>query len=238
MDARVAATVQRVPLGGMLPPALRRTCECGGTVGPDGECDACRAKKQPLQRRVDRENERPSRVKSAPREAPKMVSADVSKAIRTACDARCGPLIGGASYGETECEFGGNGEPTGAVLVTVTDTDPCTRPCVDKHEASHAVTLAPVCSEIRACTKKAGQNDAALTKCEDAFETMLYATAPGTECAAYKAEVECLRGRQSRPDCASKDAKPRLAKRLRGAECYRDCFCTAVAAGAAPKGKR
>jgi hypothetical protein len=259
-DARAGDTVERVLPGGMPSFTLRRTCACGGSIGPEGECAACRAKRQALQRRLHtedgrrvmpaphawsngasvqrKEDERPGKTKSTPQESPKLVSADVSKAIRTACDERCGPLVDGASYGETECEFGGDGNPTGTVLVTVTDPDPCTRPCVDKHEATHAVHLTPVCSQLQACTKKAGKNEAALSKCEDTYVTTLYTTAPGTECAAYKAEIECLRGRQSRSECASKEAKARLAKRLRGAECYRECFCTAVATGSVPKRKR
>lgn len=61
---------------------------------------------------------------------------------------------------------------------------------------------------------------------------------PELECAACKAEAECMHGRQSQPECASKEAKARLASHLRGTECYRDCLCTGVATRSAPKRKR
>lgn len=184
------------------------------------------------------EGERPGRIQIKPRESPRLVSPDVSKAIRAACDKRCGPLLGGISYGETECDVDERGNPTGAVRVAVTDTDPCTRPCVEKHEATHAVHLAPVCRELHSCIKTAGQDYDAQDKCYQTFQTRLYATSPGTECAAYTTEAKCMRERQSRPECASKEAKARLVSRLRGVECYRDCFCTGVATGSPPNPKR
>lgn len=184
------------------------------------------------------EGERLVKIQITPRESPRLVPPDVSKAIRAACDKRCGPLVGGASFGETECDVDKRGNPTGTVRVTVTDTDPCTRPCVERHEAIHAVHLAPVCRQLHACIKTAGQDYDAQDKCYETFQTRLLTTAPGTECAAYKAEAECMHGRQSQPGCASKEARARLASRLRGVECYRDCFCTGVATGSAPKRKR
>ena len=50
------------------------------------------------------EGERLVRTQIKPRESPRLVSPDVSKAIRAACDKRCGPLVGGTSDGETECD--------------------------------------------------------------------------------------------------------------------------------------
>ncbi len=44
---------------------LQRTCACGGTPGPDGECAACKAKRLALQRRADSSN--------SPAEAPPIV---------------------------------------------------------------------------------------------------------------------------------------------------------------------
>jgi hypothetical protein len=46
MSAPVAAT-ERVarPPPAHGSPSLRRSCSCGGTLGPDGECAACKAKR-------------------------------------------------------------------------------------------------------------------------------------------------------------------------------------------------
>jgi hypothetical protein len=44
----VATQVMRMPA-----PRVQRACTCGGTAGPDGECEACRAKRLGLQRKSD-----------------------------------------------------------------------------------------------------------------------------------------------------------------------------------------
>lgn len=158
-----------------------------------------------------------------PRESPRLASSDVSKAISAACHRRCGPLLG--SHGETECDME-QGNPTGKVRVDVTDTDPCTRPCVETHDESHFKHMTPVCCELHTCIKTAGQDYDAQDKCYETFQTRVYTTLPGLECAAYKVEAECMRERQSQSECASKETQARRVSRLRGVECYRDCFCS------------
>jgi len=47
---RVAEQVMRMPAPAALP--LQRKCACGGSAGPDGECEACKAKHLGIQRRT------------------------------------------------------------------------------------------------------------------------------------------------------------------------------------------
>jgi hypothetical protein len=158
------------------------------------------------------------------------IPAATAAAPRSKCDQRCSKLLGG-TFGETECDIDTKtGTPTGTVLVTVADTDPCPRPCVVVHEAVHEKHMRPVCRNLHACLKR-GKTDAAQERCWETFHNWLASTAPATECAAYREEADCFRARRRKEACASDTARARLDGRLRGVECYRDCFCGGVAAG-------
>jgi hypothetical protein len=170
-------------------------------------------------------------IKMAPAESPRLVSPGTQPAIRASCDRRCTSLLPG-SFGETECDVDPKTrEVTGDVLTTVTDTDPCSRPCTEMHEAVHALHMRPVCRELRGCITSAGADADAYSKCYEAFDLRVAAMSPGTECVAYRTEAECLRLRQEEAGCNSPEARSRLAKRLQGVQCYRDCFCASLTAG-------
>jgi hypothetical protein len=207
-----------------------KTCACGGITGRRGECEACRARRLALGT-VLFDGDRPARVTSKPSESLRLIPTDVAAALRKTCDSHCGKLLGGP-FGETECDIDlTTNMPTGTVLVTVTDTDPCTRPCVEVHEAVHEQHMRPVCRDLHACLKRSPA-EAAQERCWKLSIQRIASMAPAMECAAYRVEADCFRRRREDKACASDESRKRLERRARGVDCYRDCFCGGVAAAA------
>lgn len=62
-------------------------------------------------------------------------------------------------------------------------------------------------------------------RCLDNYEHLLLARSVGMECIAYKVSQNCIRARESAPECASTEAKSRLANRVAMEKCYKACFC-------------
>src|SRR5262249_32618688 len=106
--------------------------------------------------------------------------------------------------------------------------DPCTRPCVEKHEAIHAADIKPVCRSVADCLKRAGSDRAKQDKCLDTYQATLNGMAvgaAGTECKAYTAELTCLADRKSTKECKNGDGPKRWAASVERTRCYHDCFC-------------
>jgi hypothetical protein len=143
---------------------------------------------------------------------------------REQCDSKCG--IPSGPFGNTECELDLNsGLLTGKVTKEVFDKNPCTRPCVDVHEGVHAKKIAPVCSTAKKCLDAAAGDVKKQDKCLDQFQAGMQALTFSTECAAYTAEEECLRGRAGKGDCKTPDGKKRWDEQMKMVKCYKECFC-------------
>jgi len=140
----------------------------------------------------------------------------------------CYDKCGGTERGSIECKLGADGLPTAELDTTIRETDPCTRPCVEKHEAIHASDIAPVCRAVADCLKKAGNDRGKQGRCLDVYEANLYAMvagSAGTECKAYGAELDCLNARKGVKECKDGDGPKRWAKSVERTGCYQDCFC-------------
>jgi hypothetical protein len=143
---------------------------------------------------------------------------------REACDTKCG--TSGGPYGNTECELDlKSGLLTGKVTKEIFDKNPCTRPCVEVHEGVHAKTIAPICSATKKCLDAAGGDFKKQDKCLDKYQADLNALTFSTECAAYRAEEDCLGKSAGKAECKSTDGKKRWDEQTRRVKCYKDCFC-------------
>ena len=68
--------------------------------------------------------------------------------------------------GSTDCEIDPQtGIPTGKVTHQVDETNPCTRPCVEEHEAVHLKQLKTYCPDLRDCYKAADKGKRPVTDC-------------------------------------------------------------------------
>jgi hypothetical protein len=144
-----------------------------------------------------------------------------AKAQQQACFDKCG----GTERGGIECKLGSDGMPSAEVETTIRETDPCTRPCVEKHEAVHAGDIAPTCRTVAACLKQAGNDRAKQDKCLDAWQASQYAIILGAECKAYSAELDCMEQRKTTKACKDGDGAKHWREALDRTHCYHDCFC-------------
>ncbi|WP_394825893.1 DUF4157 domain-containing protein [Pendulispora albinea] len=153
---------------------------------------------------------------------PKKDTKKSEPASRKACDDKCGAS---GSFGSTECEIDlESGFLTGRVTKAVTDTSPCTRPCVELHEGVHAKRIGPVCAAVKKCQDAARGNIEKKEKCldqHDGIERLTFST----ECAAYIAEEKCLNRRAGKAECKSADGKKRWDEQMKMVKCYKACFC-------------
>lgn len=143
---------------------------------------------------------------------------------RDVCDNKCGTNAG--SFGGTECELDDKtGFPTGKILVEVTDTNPCTRPCVELHEGVHEKKFKSICPVTKKCLDAAGADEKKQDKCIDKHDAAQKAAVFPTECAAYTAEIECLKKREKKAECKTKEGKKRFDQQMKMTKCYKSCFC-------------
>jgi hypothetical protein len=143
---------------------------------------------------------------------------------RETCDNKCGSSAG--ELGNTECELDlKSGLLTGKVTKEVKDKNPCTRPCVEVHEDTHAKKIAPVCAATKKCLDAAGGDFKKQDKCLDKFQGDMKALTFSTECAAYTAEKKCLSEKARKAECKSTDGKERWDQQMKMVKCYKGCFC-------------
>jgi hypothetical protein len=219
-------------------------CACGGVVGPTGECAVCRA------RRLDRQrapapvathtrspvNERfghdfsrlsihrdglapdePLRIERSFELDPSLfvrpLAAPAEKE-REACETFPG--------GSTDCEINeATGTPTGKVKSKVDETNPCTRPCVEKHEQVHVRQLRKLCPELRDCYLAADQGKRPHTDC-----VRMAIDNAARECEAYRVSVPCVEERlKTAKACQSAENKSYGKRKLESEKCFRDRYC-------------
>ena len=125
--------------------------------------------------------------------------------------------------GSTDCEVDDNGLPTGKVNSKVTETNPCTRPCVEKHEAVHVKQLKTLCREIRECYLAADRGKRSHGDCA----AMTLFGMKQRECEAYKVSEPCMADRlKTAQACQSKDNKAYGTRKLASETCFRNKNCS------------
>jgi hypothetical protein len=192
---------------------LQRTCACGSTLGPTGECTACRRQRLAQQRGISRRSkftstafneeevrqtldlDRRSRVRSLSgfdfgrmnvHTAQRTTQAPLWNA-RCPMDGSCpdDPLVDYQGSGRTWCDT-----DTGNMMMTVTEH--CAGDCVAQHEAVHKADRAGCCRGVKRCLDDAGSSEERRKACLDSFEEWYPKLSDWTECNAYTREVTCL----------------------------------------------
>jgi hypothetical protein len=125
--------------------------------------------------------------------------------------------------GSTDCEVDPKtGTPTGKVKKQVNETNPCTRPCVEKHEDVHVKQMTQFCPELRKCYLAA---DAGKRSPLDCVKMAIFGNRE-RECEAYKVSVPCVEERiRTAKDCKSAANKEYGARKLASEKCFRDKNC-------------
>jgi hypothetical protein len=125
--------------------------------------------------------------------------------------------------GSTDCEVDERtGIPTGKVTQRIDETNPCTRPCVEKHEAVHVRQLKTLCSELRDCYIAADKGRRPASEC---IKMAIFGMRE-RECEAYKVSVPCVERRlKSARECQSKENKEYGRRKLASEICFRDMNC-------------
>lgn len=127
--------------------------------------------------------------------------------------------------GSTDCEVNeSTGIPTGRVVPKINETNPCTRPCVEKHEAVHVKQLTKLCAALRDCYVAA---DKGKRPASDCFK-MATQSGAKNECEAYTVSVPCVEQRlKTAPECKTAENQRYGADKLTSEKCFRDAACGA-----------
>ena len=125
--------------------------------------------------------------------------------------------------GSTDCEVDAKtGTPTGKVTQRTDEKNPCTRPCVERHEAVHVKQMKIFCPELRDCYLAADKGKRPMSDC---YKMAIFGMKE-RECEAYKVSVQCVEERlQHAKECKSKDNNAYGARKLVSEKCFRDKNC-------------
>ena len=106
----------------------------------------------------------------------------------------------------------------------INETNPCTRPCVEKHEAVHVKQLTKLCAALRDCYVAA---DKGKRPASDCFK-MATQSGAKNECEAYTVSVPCVEQRlKTAPPCQTTENQRYGAEKLTSEKCFRDEACGA-----------
>jgi hypothetical protein len=128
--------------------------------------------------------------------------------------------------GSTDCEVDKvSGTPTGKVTHTVDEKNPCTKPCVEEHEAVHVKQLKTFCPKLRDCYVAA---DKGKRPASDCVKMVIFENGQ-RECSAYQVSVPCMEKRlKSAKGCQSKENKEYGSRKLASEKCFRNQYCGGV----------
>jgi hypothetical protein len=134
--------------------------------------------------------------------------------------AKCEEFPGGS----TDCEVDAKtGTPTGKVTHKIDETNPCTRPCVEEHEAVHVKQMKTFCPELRDCYLAVDKGRRPVTECI----AMAIFGSKARECAAYNVSVPCMEKRmKTSKACQSAENKEYGTRKLASEKCFRDNACS------------
>jgi Domain of unknown function (DUF4157) len=125
--------------------------------------------------------------------------------------------------GSTDCEIDEKtGTPTGKVTHRIDETNRCTRPCVEQHEAVHLKQLKTFCPKLRDCYLSADKGKRPTMDCAK----MALFGIKELECEAYKVSVPCVQNRlKNAKECQSKENKAYGTRKLASEKCFRNKAC-------------
>jgi len=125
--------------------------------------------------------------------------------------------------GSTDCEVNEKtGTPTGKVTKSIDETNPCTKPCVEQHEAVHVKQMKTFCPELRDCYLSADKGKRPAIECAK----MAIFGRNERECLAYKVSVPCIEKRlKNAKECQSKENKAYGERKLASEKCFRNKNC-------------
>lgn len=106
-----------------------------------------------------------------------------------------GSATGGTKTGETGCDTA-----TGKAFSGTLNTNDCTKDCSTKHEAKHAVDIAPCCTKAGEAAK-AAKTDAEKADVQKKFDDWMIANRPFLECRAYDVSVSCGEAKYKQANC-------------------------------------
>ena len=195
----------------------QRKCACGGTPGPDGECEHCRRKRLARQRDMvgNFQSSESTFVPEASNTRAEAHSGHDFSRVRVYEPGedrlRPGAMLPGRPIphlfsGKSDCSptwFGdtspevdpSGGSFTGRLLVTYNDAaikDPCVRECVEVHESVHVEHLTPIVKRIHDCDVAAGNDWNKKEKCNEMATRELVSIRARSECEAYRKSFTCL----------------------------------------------
>jgi hypothetical protein len=125
--------------------------------------------------------------------------------------------------GSTDCEVDQSGTPTGKVTQKIDETNPCTRPCVEQHEAVHVKQLKTFCPQLRDCYRDADRGKRPI---EDCVKMAIFGSKQ-RECEAYKVSVPCVEKRlKEAAACHSKENQDYGTRKLASEKCFREKNCS------------
>jgi hypothetical protein len=132
--------------------------------------------------------------------------------------AKCEEFPGGS----TDCEVDANGMPTGKVTHRIDEANPCTRPCVEQHEAVHVKQLTTFCPTLRKCYQDVDKGKRPATDC---FKMVVF-EGDARECAAYKVSVPCVEAHlKTAKACQSPANREYGLRKLASEICFRNNAC-------------
>lgn len=217
---------------------LGRRCGCAGSIHA---CESCRRSGSPSPGavRIDEPATAPSPARS-PRLGHSFGHVRVHAAAQPdgtrsgvwrglAAPLRDGDAPKGAAKceefpgGSTDCEVDEKtGTPTGKVTHSIDETHPCTRPCVEQHEAVHVGQLKTFCPELRDCYREADRGKRPVGDCA----AMAIFGGKQRECEAYKVSVPCMEARlKQAKECQPAAAHEYGVRKLASEKCFRDNAC-------------
>jgi hypothetical protein len=135
-------------------------------------------------------------------------------------DKACEPFPGGA----TVCELDEKMEAlTGRVTSRVDEKNPCTKPCVEQHEAVHVKQLKSHCPQLRDCYLAVDKGKRSPDDCNQMSSEKKKSE---RECQAYHVSVPCVENRlKTAKDCQSSENKEYGARKLASERCFSDFYC-------------
>lgn len=123
------------------------------------------------------------------------VADDASQAEQLDTASTTGSATGGTKTGETGCDTA-----TGKAFSGTLNTNDCTKDCSTKHEAKHAVDIAPCCTKAGEAAK-AAKSDAEKADVQKKFDDWMIANRPFLECRAYDVSVSCGEAKYKQANC-------------------------------------
>lgn len=125
--------------------------------------------------------------------------------------------------GSTDCDVDATtGTPTGRVTQRIAETNACTKPCVEQHEAVHVKQMKALCPRLRDCYLAVDKGKGSALECA---KMALFGSAK-RECEAYTVSLPCVEKRlKGARECQSKETKEYGVRKLASEKCFRDKYC-------------